>query len=61
MALAGSITMTTPTTRTVCLTPIKSEVDGYLESLKKDGIKVIRVDWPKLPGFDVRITIECKQ
>jgi len=45
-------------TRTVCLTPIRPEVVSYVEWLKKEGIVVVSVVWPTLPGRDVRVTFE---
>lgn len=43
-------------TRTVSLTPIKSEVKSYIRYLVSIDCTSIRVQWPKLPGHDVRVT-----
>ena len=56
--------MTGKEIRTVSLTPIKSEVDDYVNYLRLEGHRVISVKWPRNgqgEGFDVRVTFEVKK
>ena len=48
-------------TRTVALTPIKSDVQEYLKYLASVSLRVVSVVWPTLPGRDVKITFEVNE
>lgn len=47
--------------RTVGLTPIKNEVDSYVNWLWSEGFVVLSVEWPKSAGYDVmiRFVVKC--
>jgi hypothetical protein len=47
--------------RTVSLTPIKAEVDSYVEWLKSQGFRVTSVKHATLPGYDTEVTFERDQ